>query len=217
MHFARLRLAGFKSFVDPTELVIAPGLTGIVGPNGCGKSNLLEGLRWVMGESSAKKMRGGEMEDIIFSGTDFRPGRNVAEATLTLENTDRSGPAPYSEQEEIQVLRRIERGSGSNYRINGQEARARDVQLFFADIATGTKSSALVSQGQISDLIRAKPSGRKHLLEEAAGIAGLQSRRHEAELRLKAAETNLERLGDVVGNLEGQLANLQRQARQAQR
>jgi len=217
VHFARLRLAGFKSFVDPTELVIAPGLTGIVGPNGCGKSNLLEGLRWVMGESSAKKMRGGEMEDIIFSGTDFRPGRNVAEATLTLENTDRTGPAPYSEQEEIQVLRRIERGSGSNYRINGQEARARDVQLFFADIATGTKSSALVSQGQISDLIRAKPSGRKHLLEEAAGISGLQSRRHEAELRLKAAEANLERLGDVVSNLETQLAGLQRQARQAQR
>ena len=217
MHFSRLRLSGFKSFVDPTDFVIDAGLTGIVGPNGCGKSNLLESLRWVMGEASAKKMRGGEMDDVIFAGTDFRPGRNVSEVVLTLDNSKRDAPPAWNDSEEIQVSRRIERGGGSAYRINGQDARARDVQLFFADIASGTKSSALVSQGQISDLIRSKPAARRHLLEEAAGIAGLQSRRHEAELRLKGAETNLERLGDVVGGLEQQLAALQRQARQAQR
>ncbi|MGY8995392.1 MAG: hypothetical protein ACKVH7_03020, partial [Alphaproteobacteria bacterium] len=160
---------------------------------------------------------GGEMDDVIFAGTDFRPGRNVSEVVLTLDNTKRDAPPAWNDTEEIQVSRRIERGGGSLYRINGQDARARDVQLFFADIASGTKSSALVSQGQISDLIRSKPAARRHLLEEAAGIAGLQSRRHEAELRLRGAETNLERLGDVVGGLEQQLAALQRQARQAQR
>ncbi len=217
MHFSRLRLSGFKSFVDPTDFVIDAGLTGIVGPNGCGKSNLLESLRWVMGEASVKKMRGGEMDDVIFAGTDFRPGRNVAEVLLALDNSKRDAPASWNDSEELQISRKIERGGGSAYRINDQDVRARDVQIFFADIASGTKSSALVSQGQITDLIRSKPAARRHLLEEAARIAGLQSRRHEAELRLKAAETNLERLGDIVGGLEQQLANLQRQTRQAQR
>ena len=217
MHFSRIRLSGFKSFVDPTELLITGGLTGVVGPNGCGKSNLLEALRWVMGENSPKKMRGGEMDDVIFSGTEMRPGRNVAEVALTLDNADRSAPAAYNDNPDIQISRRIERASGSTYRINGNEVRARDVQLLFADIASGNRSSALVSQGQISDLIRAKPAGRRHLLEEAAGISGLQSRRHEAELRLRAAETNMERLADVIQGLETQLANLQRQARQAAR
>ncbi|MBC6440942.1 MAG: AAA family ATPase [Rhodospirillales bacterium] len=217
MHFSRLRLSGFKSFVDPTEFVIEKGLTGVVGPNGCGKSNLLEALRWVMGEASAKKMRGGGMDDVIFSGTEMRPGRNVAEVTVTLDNSERNALAAWNDNDEVQIVRRIERGGGSSYRINGQETRARDVQLFFADIATGTRSSALVSQGQIADLIHSRPQARRHLLEEAAGIAGLQSRRHEAELRLRAAETNLERLGDVIGGLETRFANLQRQARQAQR
>jgi len=217
VHFSRLRLSGFKSFVDPTELVISHGLTGVVGPNGCGKSNLLEALRWVMGENSPKKMRGGEMDDVIFSGTELRPGRNVAEVVLTLDNADRAAPAAYNDNPDVQVSRRLERASGSTYRVNGHEVRARDVQLLFADIASGNRSSALVSQGQISDLIRAKPAGRRHLLEEAAGISGLQSRRHEAELRLRAAETNMERLADVIQGLETQLANLQRQARQAAR
>ena len=217
MHFSRLRLSGFKSFVDPAEFAIERGLTGIVGPNGCGKSNLFEALRWVMGEASAKTMRGGGMDDVIFSGAELRPGRNVAEVTVSLDNARRDAPAAWNDNDEIQIARRIERGGGSSYRINGQEARARDVQLFFADIATGTRSSALVSQGQIADLVRAKPAARRHLLEEAAGIAGLQSRRHEADLRLRAAETNLERLGDVIGGLEAQLAGLRRQARQARR
>ncbi len=217
VHFSKLRLTGFKSFVDPTELVIAPGLTGIVGPNGCGKSNLVEALRWVMGETSAKRMRGGEMDDVIFAGNSARPARNVAEVEVLLDNADRKVPAIYNEHELLEVRRRIDRGSGSSYEVNGREARARDVQLLFADSATGAHSTALVSQGRIGALINAKPTDRRALLEEAAGITGLHSRRHEAELRLRAAEANLARLDDVIVTLESQLLTLKKQARQAVR
>ena len=217
MHFAKLRLVGFKSFVDPTELVIEPGLTGIVGPNGCGKSNLVEALSWAMGETSAKRMRGGEMDDVIFGGTADRPARNLAEVTLSLDNTSRDAPKPYEAFDEIEVMRRIERGEGSGYRVNGREVRARDVQLLFADAATGAQSPAIVSQGRVSAIINAKPSDRRALLEEAAGITGLHSRRHEAELRLKAAEANLARLEDVLATLATQLESLKKQARQAGR
>ncbi len=217
MHFSKVRLTGFKSFVEPTEVTIEPGMTGVVGPNGCGKSNVVEALRWVMGETSAKQMRGGEMDDVIFGGTANRPARNIAEVILHLDNSDRDAPAQYNDSEEIEISRRIERGSGSTYRINGREVRARDVQLLFADMATGAHSTAMVSQGRIGALIGAKPTERRTLLEEAAGIKGLHSRRHEAELRLRAAETNLERLDDVIGALEGQYQGLQRQARQATR
>lgn len=217
MHFTRLRLTGFKSFVDSTELWIEPGMTGIVGPNGCGKSNLVEAMRWVMGETSAKQMRGSGMEDVIFNGTDSRPARNVAEVSLVLDNAERTAPAGYNDRDEIDVSRRIERGEGSLYRVNGGDVRARDVQTLFADAATGARSTALVSQGRIGAIISAKPTDRRHLLEEAAGITGLHSRRHEAELRLRAAETNLERLDDVLGALEEQLKALKKQARQATR
>ncbi|MBI4183408.1 MAG: chromosome segregation protein SMC [Proteobacteria bacterium] len=217
MQFTRLRLTGFKSFVDPTELLIAPGLTGVVGPNGCGKSNLVEALRWVMGETSAKMMRGGEMDDVIFSGTTTRPPRNLAEVILSLDNAERDAPAGFNDHEELEVSRRIERGSGSTYRINGREVRARDVQLLFADSATGARSPALVSQGRVGGVIAAKPAERRLLLEEAAGIIGLHSRRHEAELRLRAAEANLARLDDVLVTLDAQLQNLKKQSRQASR
>ncbi len=215
MHFSRLRLTGFKSFVDATEMWIEPGLTGIVGPNGCGKSNLVEALRWVMGETSAKQMRGGEMDDVIFGGTEDRPPRNLAEVSLTMDNADRAAPAQFNDSAEIDIVRHIERGSGSTYRVNGREVRARDVQTLFADADSGARSTALVSQGRIGALISAKPADRRHLLEEAAGITGLHSRRHEAELRLRAAETNLDRLDDVIAALEEQLKGLKRQARQA--
>jgi chromosome segregation protein len=217
MHFIRLRLAGFKSFVEPAELLIEPGMTGIIGPNGCGKSNLVEALRWVMGEASAKKMRGDGMDDVIFNGSGNRPPRNITEVSLRLDNSDRSAPAAFNDSDELEVVRRIERESGSNYAINGSEARAKDVQLMFADLSTGAHSTALVSQGQIGLLVQAKPAARRALIEEAAGITGLHSRRHEAELRLKAAETNLERLADVVETMEGQHRGLKRQARQASR
>ncbi len=217
MHFNRLRLTGFKSFVEPTELPIGPGMTGVVGPNGCGKSNIVEALRWVMGENSAKRMRGAEMDDVIFGGSGNRPARNIAEVIVSLDNKDRSAPAQFNKEDELEISRRIERGSGSQYRVNGSDVRARDVQLLFADLASGAQSTAMVSQGRVGALIGAKPAERRALIEEAAGITGLHSRRHEAELRLKAAETNLGRLDDVVGALQSQRQGLQRQARQAKR
>ena len=212
-----MRVTGFKSFVEPTELLIEKGLTGIVGPNGCGKSNLVEALRWAMGEASAKQMRGAEMDDVIFAGTSDRPARNIAEVILSLDNTDRKAPAQFNETDELDIIRRIERGSGSNYRVNGVDFRARDVQTLFADSSTGARSTAMVSQGSIGATISAKPTQRRGLLEEAAGNTGLQSRRHEAELRLRGAETNLERLEDIVGALDEQHKMLKRQARQANR
>src|SRR5579863_8598918 len=217
MQVERLRLAGFKSFVEPAELTIAPGLTGIVGPNGCGKSNLVEALRWVMGEASARRLRGGEMDDVIFAGSANRPARNVAEVSLTLDNATRGAPFAFNDRDAVEVVRRIERGSGSAYRINGRETRARDVQLLFADAATGAHSGGLVSQGRIGALVNAKPAERRVLLDEAAGTAGLYQRRHEAELKLKAAEDNLLRVDDVIVTMTQQLDGLKRQARQAQR
>ncbi len=215
IHFRQLRLTGFKSFVDSTEMAIEPGLTGIVGPNGCGKSNLVEGLRWVMGETSARQMRGGDMDDVIFGGTASRPSRNLAEVTLVLDNSARRAPAQFNDSDELEVIRRIDRGHGSLYKVNGKETRARDVQVLFADAATGARSTAIVSQGRIGALISAKPSDRRSLLEEAAGIGGLHSRRNEAELRLKATEANLARLDDVLSTQDSQLQALKRQAQQA--
>ncbi len=217
MQFNRMRITGFKSFVDPTELVIDEGLTGIVGPNGCGKSNLVEALRWAMGETSAKQMRGAEMDDMIFAGTADRPSRNLAEVILSMDNSDRRAPAQFNDTDELDIVRRIERGQGSNYKVNGMDTRARDVQMLFADASTGARSTAMVSQGRIGAIINAKPTQRRGLLEEAAGITGLHARRHEAELRLRAAEANLERLEDIVGALEEQHRVLKRQARQATR
>ena len=217
MHVTKLRVAGFKSFVEPTELHIERGLTGIVGPNGCGKSNLVEALRWVMGETAPRQVRGGGMEDVIFGGTSRRPAHAIAEATLSLDNSDRTAPPGFEDAAEIEVTRRIERGEGSAYTVNGDEVRARDVHILFADAATGAHSSALVGQGRIGDIIGAKPAQRRALLEEAAGITGLHARRHEAELKLRAAETNLERLQDVIGTLEAQLRDFERQARHAKR
>ncbi|HST91915.1 MAG TPA: AAA family ATPase, partial [Brevundimonas sp.] len=217
MQFQRLRLVGFKSFVDPAEVHIEPGLTGVVGPNGCGKSNVLEGLRWVMGANSAKAMRGQGMDDVIFAGAADRPPRNHAEVQLTIDNAQRKAPQPFTDSAVIEVSRRIDRGQGSTYRINGKEVRARDVQLLFADASTGANSPALVRQGQISELIASKPQNRRRILEEAGGVAGLHTRRHEAELRLKAAEANLERLDDIGRELETALSRLRREARQAER
>ncbi|MEO8421754.1 MAG: AAA family ATPase, partial [Hyphomicrobium sp.] len=217
MKISRLRLLGFKSFVEPTELIIEPGLTGVVGPNGCGKSNLLEALRWVMGETSHKSMRAAAMDDVIFSGTNTRPARNMAEVTIFLDNSERRAPAEFNDTDQIEITRRIEREAGSAYRINGREARARDIKILFEDAATGARSPALVRQGQIGEIVNAKPEQRRRILEDAAGIAGLHSRRHEAELRLKATEANLARLSDVLGQLNSQVDSLKRQARAARR
>src|ERR687894_1071218 len=217
MKLTRLRIAGFKTFVEPMDFLIEPGLTGVVGPNGCGKSNLVEALRWVMGENSHKNMRASGMDDVIFSGAANRPARNTAEVTLTLENDDRTAPAAFNDADVLEVSRKIAREEGSTYRINGREVRARDVQILFADAATGARSPALVRQGQISEIIAAKPQSRRRILEDAAGVAGLHARRHEAELRLKAAEDNLLRVEDVLREIEAQVESLKKQGRQASR
>ena len=208
MQIKKLRLSGFKSFVEPAELHIEPGLTGVVGPNGCGKSNLLEAIRWVMGENSPKSMRSGGMEDVIFAGTATRPPRDFAEVVLHAQD-DRG--------EDLDVTRRIERGAGSAYRVNGRDVRAKDVALTFADAATGAHSPALVSQGKIAQVIAAKPTERRQMLEEAAGIAGLHVRRKDAEQKLRATEANLARLEDLMAGLDSQIASLRRQAKQAER
>ena len=213
MRINRLKLSGFKSFVEPAELRIEQGLTGVVGPNGCGKSNLLEAIRWVMGESSAKSMRGGGMEDVIFAGTARRPPRDFAEVVLHAQG----GLAPGDNDQELEIVRRIERGAGSAYRLNGRDVRAKDVALAFADAATGAHSPALVSQGRIAAVIAAKPAQRREMLEEAAGIAGLHVRRKDAEQKLRATEANLGRLEDIMSGLDAQIATLRRQARAAER
>jgi chromosome segregation protein len=215
MKLTRLRLHGFKSFVEPTDFMIEPGLTGVVGPNGCGKSNLVEALRWAMGETSHKSLRAADMDAVIFAGSGNRPSRNHAEVVMTIDNSDRSAPSAMNDHETLEISRRIEREAGSVYRINGRDVRARDVQILFADAATGARSPALVHQGKIGEIIQAKPEQRRRVLEDAAGVAGLHARRHEAELRLKAAETNLTRVEDVIGQLAGQIDGLKKQARQA--
>ena len=216
MKFKKIKILGFKSFVDQTDIEIEEGLTGIVGPNGCGKSNVVESLRWCMGETSPKSMRSSGMEDVIFSGTADRPARNNAEVTIFLDNKDRNAPAEFNNDEEIQIRRKIEIERGSEYRINGKEVRARDVQRLFADLSTGAHSPSLISQGRVGALINAKPIDRRAVLEEAAGISGLHSRRHEAELKLKGAESNLQRLKDIMRQLNTQINNLQKQAKQAE-
>jgi len=217
LKFKRLKLNSFKSFVDPVDFEIQDGLTGIVGPNGCGKSNVVEAFRWVMGETSAKQMRGEDMDDIIFGGSSNRPPRDIAEATVVIDNSEIKSVSQFSEYDELEVKRRIERGKGSTWTINANSVRAKDVNLLFADNSTGAKSSGIVSQGQVSNLISAKPEIRRGLLEEAANITGLHHRRHEAELRLNAAETNLHRLEDIVITMGEQKKSLSKQARQASR
>ncbi len=217
MHFVKLKIGGFKSFVDPIEIPIKPGMTGIVGPNGCGKSNILDAMRWVMGETAPRRVRGGEMDDMIFKGAAGRPSRNIAEVSVLLDNSDRTAPAQFNGEDEIEVARRIEKNAGSRYTINGNEVLARDVRLLFADMTTGPHSTAMVTQGGIGDIVSAAPHERRPLLEDTAGITGLHARRHEAELRLRTAETNLLRLDDIIQAQEEQLKGLKRQARQAAR
>ena len=212
MKFKKLELSGFKSFFDKTTFFIEDGLTGIVGPNGCGKSNIVEALRWCMGETSAKSMRGSGMEDVIFSGTSNRPQKNISEVCITIDNSGREGQGKYIELDEIQIKRRIEREKGSKYFMNGKEVRAKDAQTFFADLSTGAHSPSLISQGRIGMIVTAKPSERKSVLEEAAGISGIHMRRHEAETRLNAAENNLKRADELKKQQEKQLENLKNQA-----
>ena len=215
MKFKKLELSGFKSFFDKTAFFIEDGLTGIVGPNGCGKSNIVEALRWCMGETSAKSMRGSGMEDVIFSGTSNRPQKNISEVCITIDNSGREGQGKYIELDEIQIKRRIEREKGSKYFMNGKEVRAKDAQTFFADLSTGAHSPSLISQGRIGMIVTAKPSERKSVLEEAAGISGIHMRRHEAETRLNAAENNLKRADELKKQQEKQLDNLKKQAEEA--
>ena len=215
MEFKKIQLNGFKSFADKTNFLIENGLTGIVGPNGCGKSNIVESLRWVMGETSAKSMRGSGMEDVIFSGTSNKPSRNIAEVSVTVQNANNEGPVQFRELDEINVRRKIEKDRGSKFYINDKEVRARDAQMFFADLSTGAHSPSMISQGRIGALVTAKPTDRRAILEEAAGISGLHVRRHEAELRLSAAENNLKRADELRRQQEKQLANLQKQAEEA--
>ena len=217
MKFKNLEMTGFKSFSEKTTVLIEKGLTGIVGPNGCGKSNIVEALRWCMGENSAKSMRGSGMEDVIFSGTSNRPSKNISEVALLLDNQERSGPVQYKEFEEISVKRKIEKNKGSKYFINDKEVRARDVQTFFADLSTGAHSPSLISQGRIGQLVIAKPIERKSILEEAAGISGIHARRQEAETRLNAAENNLKKADELKRQQQKQLENLKKQAEEATR
>ncbi len=215
MEFKKIQLNGFKSFADKTNFLIEDGLTGIVGPNGCGKSNIVESLRWVMGETSAKSMRGSGMEDVIFSGTSNKSSKNIAEVLVTVENKNNEGPVQFRELDEVNVRRKIEKDKGSKFYINDKEVRARDAQMFFADLSTGAHSPSMISQGRIGALVTAKPTDRRAILEEAAGISGLHVRRHEAELRLSAAENNLKRADELRRQQEKQLANLQKQAEEA--
>ena len=217
MKFKNLEMTGFKSFSERTTVLIEKGLTGVVGPNGCGKSNIVEALRWCMGENSAKSMRGSGMEDVIFSGTSNRPSKNISEVALLLDNQEKSGPAQYREFNEISIKRKIEKDKGSKYFINDKEVRARDVQTFFADLSTGAHSPSLISQGRIGQLVTAKPIERKSILEEAAGISGIHARRQEAETRLKAAENNLKRADELKRQQQKQLDNLKKQAEEATR
>ena len=215
MEFKKIQLNGFKSFAEKTDFLIEEGLTGIVGPNGCGKSNIVESLRWCMGETSAKSMRGSGMEDVIFSGTSNKPSKNIAEVLIALDNQDKDGPNQYNNLDHIEIRRKIEKDKGSKFYINNKEVRAKDAQMFFADLSTGAHSPSLISQGRIGALVTAKPVDRRAVLEEAAGIAGLHVRRHEAELRLDAAENNLKRADELRRQQEKQLANLQKQAEEA--
>ena len=217
MDFSKLRLSSFKSFVEPIEIDIKDGLTGVVGPNGCGKSNLVEAIRWVMGEASYKSMRASNMEGVIFQGTQNRPSRNSAEVSLVLNNKDRDAPLICNDAETIEVTRRIEREAGSVYKLNGNDIRARDIQMLFADASTGARSPSLVRQGQIQELIDQKPNERRRILEDAAGISGLHVRRHEAELRIKSAELNIDRLDDILKELSSQIRSLNKQSREAKR
>ena len=215
MEFKKIQLNGFKSFADKTNFLIENGLTGIVGPNGCGKSNIVESLRWAMGETSAKSMRGSGMEDVIFSGTSNKTSKNIAEVSITVDNASHEGPMQYRDLNQIEVRRKIEKDKGSKFYINDKEVRARDVQMFFADLSTGAHSPSMISQGRIGALVTAKPADRRSILEEAANISGLHVRRHEAELRLNAAENNLKRADELRRQQEKQLANLQKQAEEA--